>query len=249
MTKISRLIFRLDFKKMSTGYVNAPGTAIDILDSAPEDFWDNIGESPSNRSLNAKFHSQGEIYREVNIDPHNINGIIEYPMGVDLDMLRKNNTFVEMARLVDRFIKTFEADKLVRAGIRFYVLGKAAVPEGEMKAKFANAFAPPVNEAVSGALGHVEDSSMLFVGQGDDEIHFRAQFGPHIKDDAARILFPKGGTDDDEFFIKEGFNFLCDIDLYEKDLSFKEFSLSGWSKTKVNKAIALAEAISAAITA
>lgn len=247
MTKVARLIYRLDFKKMSSAFVDSPGTAIDILDSSEDDFWDSIGENPSKRSLVAKFHSQGEIYREFNIDPMNINGVIEYTNGIDIETIRKDGTFLELSRLTDRYLKVFEVSEVARAGIRFFVLEKSPVPEGSMFNKFRGACAAPITAAATEHLGECNDSSILFEGKGADEIYYRTQFGVHIEDDSERMLFPKGGTDSPDLFVKENFNVICDIDLFEKDVSFKEFTLSGWSKTKIDKADKFAKSLADAL--
>lgn len=246
---LARMIFRLDFRKVCTKYVNEPGTAISILESSEDKFWDELAENPQKRVLTAKFHAKNSLYREINFDPSNINGSIEFLIGgTALEDLLKNSTFAELDRLSNEYLKIFDVSELRRAGIRFFLLENVPVAEGGMLGRFCSYFPDNIKDRAFAELGDITDTSVLFEGQGEDEILYRVQFGPHFKADSEKLLFPKGVMDNPSLFADEGFNLLCDIDLYENELSFREFTLASWSKTKVAKAAAFMQALSAGLT-
>lgn len=247
MTKLARLIFRLDFE-VCTKLMNEPGTAFGILKSS-DDFWDTIGENQVSRVLSAKFHKKNEIFREINFDPQMLNGSIEFlDGGIDIDGLAKNSTFVEFNRLSAELLKTFDISNISRAGIRFYLVDRVPVDEGEVLKAFSNNISGPISSIMEKTLGMITDMSTIVEGQGQDEILYRVLVGPLFKQNLKNPLFQKGEIENKNMFIDEGLNMLCDIDLYEKNLSFREFTLAGWSKTKVSKAISFMKALAPEIT-
>lgn len=237
MSTIARLIFRFDFKQVCTPYVDSPGTAMDILHNAGDDIWESVGEDASKRIISGSFSRSNEIFRQIYFDPANINGSIEFISGgISSDKLARDNSFMEMDRLVAEFIRTFRVSEVARVGIRFFMVDRAETGEHNMLGKFNASLSENLARGTTETLGEINDVAAVFEGQGADEISYRATFGPLVQRDTEKHLAPKGTIDDPDKFINMGFNTLCDLDLYENDISFREFTLASWSKTKLSKA-------------
>ena len=234
MHLLTRFIFRFDFK-MCPKFINGPGTAFSILQSSKEGFWEKFSESPTHRLITANFSSSDQ-YREITIDPMNINGNVEYMAGIDFAALEKDASFQELDKLSNALLKEYEITQLKRAGIRFFLVGQSPVAEGEKLKKLTDNLSETLRESVTSQLGDITDLGVLIEGQGKDAICYRATFGIHFAEDIEKFLYHKRRPKNIDQFVEKGFNFSCDLDFYEKDLSFAEFTLSKWSKTKIRKA-------------
>src|SRR3546814_728580 len=247
MAKLARVIFRLDFKKTCTSLLNAPGTAFEVLESVEDDFWDKVSETVQKHVFTATYHVQDNIHRQLSVDPQNINGAIEYLSGgINLKDFQNDRCFAELDRLTIKLLEKFNAFELRRAGIRFLLVD--TVPEGTsgVLSKLCAQYPTKIVEKIRKELGEVDDLAGLFQGKGKDEIHYILRFGPLFDKDTDK-LFSDGRVSDVKLFTDQGFNIMCDIDLYERDISFREFTLSKWSRTKIRKAEAFLAQLSRSI--
>lgn len=250
MTKLVRLIFRLDFKEICTSFMNEPGTAFGIFQSSQDDFWQNFSENTQLRTINARYDEKNITYRELNIDTKNINGTIEnYSGGIELNDLLKGSVFTEMNRLVNKLTEELGILDLKRAGIRFFLVDTVPIAKGQTLERFNKIFSASVLAGVREQLGDITDIAAVFEGTDRDEISYKIRFGPLFESDTSKSLFSKGQPEDPRLLVKQGFNLLADIDLYEKDISFREFTLGGWARTKVRKASSFIDALKARVTA
>ncbi len=237
MAKLVRFIYRFDFSEVCSRYLNCPGTAYEILNSVEEKFWDTVSDNVQNRALSAVYKSENKVYRELNFLPFNVNGSVEFLSGgIDIDDLRKDPSFVAISKLTNDFCHKFEVHGLARAGIRLFLVESAAGDQETFLGRSKRIVRDDVIVAVNDNLGELTDIAFSLEGKGEDQIFYRVSFGPLVEEDTDKYLFPKGKPEKKDLFIESGYNFMSDMDFYEKDFSIQEFTLEKWARTKVGKA-------------
>ncbi len=244
MSKLVRMIFRFDFEKTCYRYLNEPGTALRILSSGEDGFWQNFGENPRLHGLSGNYSEDDVIYREIYIDPTNVNGTIEFLDGNEtIDDVLKDPVLSKIDAITSELFREFEIDGIKRGGARFYVVSKNASPAGDTLNTFARNYQENLLDLIESHLGKVTDASIVVEGCGEDEIFYRAQFGPLTIPDHGRHLFIKGKAGDADMFLNQGYDSLFDVDLFETEFSFKGFTFLRWLKTKLIKARKLIDAL------
>lgn len=203
MAKLARLIFRLDFTKPLTAYINEPGTALDILHSKQPDFLNDLRES-SNRTISGTFYAKNKIYREINFHPTNVNGTVEYLDGdTDFETIDKDSTFSGLGEISQKFFERFSIPDINRAGIRFFVVDDAPIFRTSALNDFIGRIDSDFVKTTSETLGEISDTAVVFEGKASDEISYRLQFGPLTEEDTQNRLFLKGQVDDPAIFTKK----------------------------------------------
>jgi hypothetical protein len=247
MAHIARVIVRFDYDRFSSAFLNARGTALNILDDVPRDWWGNIGLSQDSVAAHAKKSIPDQLYREVSIDILSVNGSIEYishPLNEENIVI--NEDFVSSCRIMQRTIETYEEWSIKRAGIRlFYV---TSIREGEenlvqcfkgrLKNQFLNVF--------ESSIGDINDLAYTFEGAGADEVSYRVAMGPLMEKNVKQVLVPRGQITDTASYMDKGYNTIVDVDLYENNISFKGLDVDKWCKLKIEKSKQLMDKLSEA---
>jgi hypothetical protein len=228
--------------------MNEPGSAFAILRSAKVDGWNKIGEDTANHSFHAHHQAINELYCELNFSHANINGSVEF-LGEDvtLDDIARNNTFQMFNDACQEFLSKFNTYELSRAGIRFFIINKINCSVEGAVSTFNTMFLGNALSLFENTLGKISDNAICIEGQADDEILYRVNFGPLNRNDTILRLSPSGSLAETDFFIKRGYNSICDIDLYENNLLFKGFNLIKWAKTKISKASTFMTSLSSSV--
>lgn len=239
---ILKVVFRIDFKSVCTEFLDRRGTALAILQSDDKDFWDQVGETSNGRALTAKKRIADEEYRELTFSPNNLGGSIEFiGAGINPNDLHGAPNFTQITEIADIFLKKFEVTEIARAGIRFFVASTTATEKKDSIPFLQESLSRPIVESVYESLGEITDFAVTFVGEGDDDLSYRLNYGPLVEDDWDKF-FPSGSSEDLEKFFDLKYNSVYDVDLFERDFSAKHLpSLRNWSRTKIGKTVKMIE--------
>ncbi|WP_417463200.1 hypothetical protein [Kordiimonas sp.] len=241
---VLRVVFRIDFPSVCTKYIDRMGTAIEILHSDDEEFWNNITATPNSQTYTGYFKSPGEEFRDLTFSPTTLSGSIEFLAGgIPGKQLLSSDPFEGMSKRLNNFFREFEVTKVARAGIRFYVSEKVIPHARDIPTSINENMHPDISKIVSAEMGKISDYAALYEGVDEDELEYRLTFGPLHKEDCDKI-FQFGREADVIRFQELGYNMIYDIDLYERNFSIKELSeITKWSRSKLKKATNVVHAL------
>jgi len=233
MARAIRLLWRLDFDA-SYPYLDKRGSALQILNTTIEDFWTTVAPGTLPLSFVAEKFEENKSHTSLSWEMTNINGSVEWPIGVDLDSAFESPLLRATDRIVKEALKLAEVRVVRRAGVRVICVEKFATKskrpalehvEGLVSSKF--------REGLAETLGKPEDFELIYEGSSCDGLSFRAQFGPYAQKNPAAMFLKKWGEESKPLDTNDLF---FDIDIFEMNFSFAEHSLYRWASTKVAKA-------------
>jgi hypothetical protein len=237
MARVIRLLWRLDFD-VSYAYLDKRGSALKVLTETVENFWTNVGPATFPLSFAAE-KLEDAAHTSFSWEMNNINGSIEWPVGIEMDRLLESTQFRATDRIVKDALKLAEVRLLNRAGIRVFCVEKFAKESKRANVeKVAGLVVPQFREGVASTLGRTDDFALIYEGTSEDGLGFRAQFGPYLPKNPSMVFQRKWSEltkplDANDLFF--------DIDVFETKFSFAEHSLYRWGSTKVAKAATFIE--------
>lgn len=230
MPTVAKLIFRFDYLT-AYSYMDKPGTVLRILESRDDDYWDHLGEGTRKRSFIASRQRDNSFYCHLVFEPQNVVGLIETSEGIPLENFPDYATFTVFSRLTEKFFTELDISEVSRAGLRLFLFDGTS-PENS--SKYLHLLQTQYSSGISEILGEANDIALTLIGTADDGIEYRTMIGPYKNDDALKVFEKLKLTEDELNF--GNFAISMDIDLFERNVSFKGLTLTKWSRTKWAKA-------------
>lgn len=128
MTKIVRLIWRLDFV-VSYAYLDQRGTALDAMSNTIENFWEVLADGTVHSSFVGSTTKEGS-FRNISVEPNSLNGELEWTSGIDLSRVLRDEAFRGSDKIVRELLKTFALKSVLRAGLRVFCVSSVEDPQG-----------------------------------------------------------------------------------------------------------------------
>lgn len=197
-----------------------------IMDDVGKDFWSSFSESSAGRTVTANNDSREEKWsREASVTPNAISGNLERHSGLQIDDIPSDEAFLKLVKTIDDVRRHFSISELARCGMRIYYFDKIQ-PIGEsVKATFESLFDREfISQSVS-ALGEIEDIGFCIDGKHKDKLEYHFRCGPYFSPEADKYIeyLPN------EFSKNGEFNFVADIDLFERSFVLKDsVSIAKW---------------------
>jgi hypothetical protein len=237
MARVIRLLWRLDFD-VSYPYLDKRGSALKALTDTVEGFWTTVGPGTLPMSFVGEKLEADVSHTAFSWEMSNLNGSIEWPIGVEMDRLFESPLAKSSDRIVREALKLAEVRFLNRAGIRVFCVEKFAKAKGPAVDNVTGLVAAQFREGLAKTLGKIDDFAMIYEGTSEDGLGYRAQFGPYFPKNPGMVFVRKWGEltkplDTNHLFF--------DIDIFETKFSFTEHSLFRWGSTKVSKAASFIE--------
>lgn len=243
MTRAIKMYWRFDFP-FSAEYLDRRGTALKLIEGTVPNFWSQIGEGNAILSSWVGTTDKDNVARHLSLEPSSINGFIEWREGVDLDHVAESESVTGVSKVVDAILKEFHIADMKRVGVRFAGVAKFGTEGQKPVERFVARLKNDFTDKAKGILGSVEDIGMTLEGANEDDLHYRATFGPYAQRNAEMTFDRHKPTKEqyDEFAKNDIF---FDVDHWELDTSFAEHTLFRWTKAKVAKVSAFVTICSA----
>jgi hypothetical protein len=236
MARIVKLIWRLDYES-SYAFLNQQGEALRILNTTIEGFWDNVGVGALPSSF-IGHRKRDRCAHFLSLEITSMNGAIEWLGGNDLDKALGTEAFRAIDRITAELLKLCEIRAVTRAGLRLGCVAKFAHREQQAQKRIQGLLSNSLKQKTVTALGPIKDVAITFEGTTPDNVNYRSTFGPYERKNIDLLLQGDKPTDNEYKLLDES-DLFFDIDLFEKNFSFKEHKLYRWSSTKVDKALDL----------
>lgn len=228
---VCRLIYRIDFA-LNFKLIDAPGTIFRLLSSPDREYWETFGEASQQRVISGTFISdKRDYFRSVSIQPQAIVLVFESIAGVDLSTLEADPDFTRMLTIAGAVADEFNIDDVKRMGLRLFYFSKVPGSRADIGGAFRNMIREDVTKAVEGAIGGITDYGIALDGKGEDGIHFHLRYGPVVPEEAHKYF----DQIDKVAFEENSFNFVCDLDLYEKDFALAKAPPAKWVRRLIRK--------------
>lgn len=239
--RVHRLIFRLDFQKPNFDIVNSPGAVMQILSDMGDQYWPAFQDDSANRRVSAtNIIKEKGIFRQISVEPINLNFAFESVAGVDINSLDMDDTFSTLFKGVRAICGKFGIQEIQRAGIRFFILSNIQQGNFRLSPSFKGLLDPQLVEKVNTTLGEIRDIGLSFDGESSDKLSYHCRFGPYEANEAQKY-FP--GTTSNIFEEnKVNANFIFDLDLFEEKFVMT-VNADKWSKGPIQKAQELVKEI------
>jgi hypothetical protein len=234
MARVIRLLWRLDFD-VSYPYIDKRGLALQALTDTVEGFWTTVGPATLPLSFAAEKIEQDVSHTVFSWEMNNLNGSIEWPLGIDIERIFESPLVRATDRIVREALKVADVRFLNRAGIRVFCVERFATPKEGSSAveRLSRLVVEPFREGLARTLGGTNDFALVYEGTAEDGLGYRLQFGPYFRKNPEMIFSKKWG---DLIEPLDANDLILDIDIYETKFSFAEHSLFRWGSTKVAKA-------------
>jgi hypothetical protein len=224
--------FRMDFAP-NFDLVDGPGRLMKLLTQTYPKLWQSVHEVRDERRVGASFSDQKSEYvshREIWTDPTTITFVIEDAAGIELNA-GVATTIGKITEILDRLADDFKIQDLKRAGFRVMTLSNVAGSPNAVCGRIRGLISESITNLVEKS-GSIDDLGITFEG-GIDSIRYRAQFGPYFNIKEHKKFFPKIETPSRRMVEAD---LICDLDLFEHDLSFKGRKPSNWLRLQMSSA-------------
>lgn len=233
---VYKLIFRLDFN-LNFNIIKNQGNIFETLQNGltgkTTKFLD-FGENVNNRLIFARYIAEDKhFFKQLNIQPKNIDGSFENVKGVEINKLIFDETgFLSLSKTAGNLCREFKINEIKRSGLRIIYLNKISGKKQKIKDAFFSLFKNEPITKLSNCLGQIEDYGIVFNGITTEKIKYHLQTGPIKQDEFknyfefARFEFPQDDYPD----------FLIDLDLYEENFLLSEREISKLYKPIIVKA-------------
>lgn len=238
MTKIIRLIWRLDFEP-SYSFLDNRGKALKALRSTDEKLFAQVSDGTVVNSFAGQ--TQNDLgSHTMSIEATAISGSIEWNNGIDLGLMSRSDTFRGMDRTLSELIPIYELRAVRRAGIRFIgVAGRKS--DATTKDRYQELLSNKVLDDAAQHLGDLKDVGLVLEGRSEDGISYRANYGPFALKNVNMFLSAPTSGDREVFY--RHFSKFFDVDFYEINTAFLSGSLYRWARTKIDKMASFSESI------
>lgn len=238
MIRIVKLIFRFDFDT-NFHFIDVPGTMLQFL-TAKESYWTEVGDTKDFRRLSARTKDPLNLsLRNINLEPHTINGVLEQAEGLQWGSAPVTNYLAECSSVVASVMEECSITKFSRAGLRFLLFLHDEVDTITFRAAQRGIFSTTMLEAYEENFGTMSDFAITINGLLPSNLTYKLIMGPASTSDLARLTTKL--ADSTEETTKESHRLTMDVDLYEENLDFAGLTLQKWARTKWAAAAGLME--------